>query len=101
MAKTFTVTPSELRRKKEDLINKNGQLSNKISKLVELEAALNQQWDGEANDKFHAAFNTDKTKMDKFHTAIQNYCNKLEEIVKKYETTEQKVANIASQRTYH
>ena len=77
MAKTFTVTPSELRRKKEDLINKNGQLSNKISKLVELEAALNQQWDGDANDKFHAAFNTDKTKMDKLHTAIQNYFNKL------------------------
>lgn len=101
MAKTFTVTPSELRRKKEDLVNKNGTLSNKISKLVELEAALNQQWDGEANDKFHAAFNTDKAKMEKFHTAIQDYCNKLEEIVKKYETTEQKVANIASQRTYH
>ena len=55
---------------------------------------MNQQWDGDANTKFHAAFNTDKTKMDKFHTAIQNYCNKLEEIVKKYETTEQKVANI-------
>lgn len=101
MAKKITVTTQSLRSKKSNLENKNQQLSNKISKLVEAEAKLNQQWDGEANDKFHAAFNADKAKMEKFHAAIQKYCTSLENIIKQYEKTEQANAAIASKRTYH
>ena len=88
MAKKFTVTTSELTRKKEDLENKNKELSNKISKLVEVEAQLNQQWDGDANDKFHKAFNKDRSKMDEFHDAIGQYCTQLGNIIKKYEEVE-------------
>ena len=98
MAKKITVTTQSLRSKKSNLENKNQQLSNK---LVEAEAKLNQQWDGEANDKFHAAFNADKAKMDKFHAAIQKYCTSLENIIKQYEKTEQANAQIASKRKYH
>lgn len=88
MAKNFTVTTSELTRKKEDLENKNKDLSNKISKLVEVEAKLNQQWDGDANDKFHDAFDKDRSKMDEFHKAIGQYCTQLDNIIKKYEEVE-------------
>lgn len=101
MAKKITVTTQTLRTKKENLASKNSQLSNKISKLVEAEAKLNQQWDGEANDKFHAAFNSDKAQMDKFHAAIQKYCTSLEQIIKQYENAERANTQIASKRTYH
>lgn len=88
MAKKFTVTTSELTRKKEELLAKNSELSNKISRLQEVEAQLNQQWDGDANDKFHNAFNKDKSKMDEFHKAIGEYCKQLGNIIKKYEEVE-------------
>lgn len=101
MAKKITVTTQTLRTKKENLVSKNNLLKKKIDRLEEVEGKLKGQWDGEANDKFHAAFNSDKAQMDKFHAAIQKYCTSLEQIIKQYENAERANTQIASKRTYH
>ena len=100
MANTITVTTSTLRTKASELRQSNGQLKTQIENLTTEEAALNQMWDGSANDAFHAAFQSDVTQMTNFYNEIEKYAVALEEIASQYETTEQTIQGIASTRKY-
>lgn len=95
------VTAAEVRKKAEELRSLNSNFQQKVESLVNSEQSLGAMWEGEAKDAFHAAFNNDKTQMDNFHTAIEQYAAALDRIAAEYEKREAQNANIASQRTYH
>ena len=57
-------------------------------------------WDGDANDAFHAAFMTDKGKMEEFSRLIEQYTERLRQIAARYKQTEANTTNIASTRSY-
>lgn len=96
----FKVTTSVLRTQADELTELNGRFKSSVEKLVTSEASLNSMWDGEANDAFHAAFATDKGKMDEFYNLIMQYIERLRTIASRYEQTEQTNTEIASNRTY-
>ncbi len=96
----FKVTPSVLKSNADTLTDLNARFKGSVDSLVTSEGALNAMWDGEANDAFHAAFMTDKAKMDEFSRLIEQYTERLRQIATRYEQTEQSTTNIASSRTY-
>lgn len=96
----FKVTTQVLRTQADELTELNGRFKSSVEKLVASEASLNSMWDGEANDAFHAAFATDKAKMDEFYNLILQYIERLRTIAVRYEQTEQINTEIASSRTY-
>lgn len=94
------VTASELRKQASELRNLNGQFKQNVGSLESQEAELKTQWEGEANEAFHAAFTSDKTQMDNFYNLIEQYCTTLENIAAQYEKAEAANAERAAQRTY-
>ena len=96
----FKVTPSVLKSNADTLTDLNARFKGSVDSLVTSEGALNAMWDGEANDAFHAAFMTDKAKMDEFSRLIEQYTERLRQIAARYEQTEQSTTNIASRRSY-
>ena len=96
----FKVTPSVLKSNADTLTDLNARFKGSVDSLVTSEGALNAMWDGEANDAFHAAFMTDKAKMDEFSRLIEQYTERLRQIAVRYEQTEQSTTNIASSRSY-
>lgn len=100
MAKSFTVTPATLKAKSNELKQTNAKFKSQIQQLRTQESSLNQMWDGEANDKFHAAFHKDTVQMDNFYNAIEKYCKSLTDIARKYEQIERKNMATASERKY-
>lgn len=60
----FKVTASQLNTQAESLQDLNGRFKSAIEQLVTSETSLKSMWEGEANDAFHAAFTSDKAKMD-------------------------------------
>jgi WXG100 family type VII secretion target len=100
MASSFKVTTSVLTSQANELSSLNGRFKTAVEQLVSSEANLKTMWEGEANDAFHAAFTTDKGKMDEFYNLILQYVEKLNSIATRYSQTEQTNTQIASNRTY-
>lgn len=100
MAKTITVTTATLNAKASELKQKNADFKKRVEELVTTENSLNSMWDGEANDAFHKAFQSDIQQMNNFYTAIEKYVASLQEIAKKYDETEKANLSIASTRSY-
>lgn len=100
MASSFRVTTSVLTSQANELSNLNGRFKTAVEQLVTSETSLKTMWEGEANDAFHAAFNTDKCKMDEFYNLIMQYIEKLNSIATRYSQTEQTNTEIATNRTY-
>ncbi len=96
----FQVTTSVLRSQADELTDLNGRFRTSVERLVTSESSLNSMWDGEANDAFHSAFETDKGKMDEFYNLIMQYIERLRTIALRYEQTEETNTDIASSRTY-
>lgn len=96
----FSVTASELRKRAESLTELNSRLKNEINSLEGYEQELASMWEGQAQAAFRNAFNNDKTQMNAFATAIDQYVTALLNIAAKYEEAEQKNQEIASSRTY-
>lgn len=71
------VTAKEVQRTAEQLRTLNQNFSNQVNNLVSAEGNLNSMWDGEANDAFHAAFNSDKEYMTQFYNLLNKYCEAL------------------------
>ena len=94
------VTSAQLRQTAGQLRDLNGQFKNQVGELGTTEATLKAQWEGEANEKFHAAFTRDKAEMDEFSGLIDQYVVALEQIAAEYEKAEQANADIATQRSY-
>jgi len=93
------VTAKEVQRTAEQLRTLDQNFSNQVNNLVSAEGNLNSMWDCEANDAFHAAFNSDKEYMTQFYNLLNKYCEALDNIAAEYARTEAKAAEIASRRT--
>lgn len=100
MASSFKVTTSVLTTQANELSNLNGRFKTAVEQLVTSETNLKTMWEGEANDTFHVAFTTDKSKMDEFYNLILQYIEKLNSIAARYTQTEQTNTEIAKNRTY-
>lgn len=96
----ITVTPQKLREAAQELRGLNSDFKAQVDNLSNQESTLNSQWEGQAHDNFHAAFNNDKNSMDLFAQTIEQYCQALEQIAQQYDTAETKNANTAATRTY-
>lgn len=92
------VTPSELRKKADDLERYNRDFRKEVEKMVGYEGQLAGMWEGEAQKAFSKAFNDDKQKMDLFAQNIDKYIQALREDAQKYETAEKNATNIATTR---
>ena len=90
------VRTSELRGKASELRALNNQFKSAVTNLENVEGRLNGMWDGEANDTFHAAFQTDKAQMENFYQAIEDYAAKMEAIADEYDRAEAANTQIAS-----
>ena len=97
---SFRVTTNSLSTQAEELAALNGQFKSAVEQLSTAELALRGMWEGDANDAFHAAFTTDKSKMEDFYNLIVQYIAKLNSIALRYNQTEQTNTQIASNRTY-
>lgn len=97
---SFKVTSSQLTAKASELTSLNGQFKSAVGQLESSEMSLKTMWEGEANDAFHAAFTTDKGKMDEFYNLILTYIERLNSIAARYEQTEAANTQIASTRSY-
>ena len=73
----------------------NKSFKSETENLVQSQQTLNGMWDGEANDKFNAAFSQDKGKMDQFHQAIERFASTLEQIAQNYDNAENRSTGIA------
>lgn len=93
------VTASDIRAKKEQLLELNGQFKAQVGTLETSEGTLNGQWEGAANEAFHKAFMDDKGYMDQFYNLIIKYCEVLEQIAIKYEQAEEANRDTATTRT--
>ncbi len=95
----FQVSATELTRQADALSQLNQNLQTQITALEESEAALAAMWEGEAKNAFHNAFQTDKSKMQNFKTAIDEYVTALKNIAAKYAQAEQTNVNTATSRS--
>lgn len=96
----YQVTPSVLESNADRLTELNARFKGSIESLTNSENTLNAMWDGDANDAFHAAFMTDKGKMEEFSRLIEQYTERLRQIAARYKQTEVNTTNIASTRSY-
>lgn len=96
----FTVSVQDLKSKVDSLRQLNSQFKNQIEELAGTEANLNGMWEGEAREAFHNAFQSDKTQMDNFYSAIEMYAQRLEAIAARYAQAESTNVEIANERTY-
>ena len=94
------VTSSELRTAAGTLRDYNANFKSQVESLVGAEGTLKTQWQGQANEAFHAAFMKDKAFMDKFAAEIENYCTALETIASKYDAAESTNVETAVTRKY-
>ncbi len=92
------VTPSELRKKADDLERYNSSFRKEVEKMVGYEAQLATMWEGDSQKAFRKAFNDDKLKMDRFALNIDKYILALREDAQKYEEAEAKATDIATTR---
>lgn len=97
---SFRVTTGSLTSGAEELSSLNGRFKASVDQLASSELSLKAMWEGEANEAFHAAFMTDKSKMEEFYTLINQYVERLNAIALRYNETEQANTQIASNRTY-
>ena len=97
---SFRVTTGSLTAGAEELSSLNGRFKSSVEQLASTELSLKSMWEGEANEAFHAAFMTDKGKMEEFYTLINQYVERLNAIAIRYNETEQTNTQIASNRTY-
>lgn len=96
----YTVTIQQITAAIETLTQLNSEFKTATSNLETTEGQLCSMWEGEARDTFDGAFKKDKTQMDNFYNAIQQYINVLTQTKEKYLAAEQANTETASTRNY-
>ena len=94
------VTSSELRNRAAELQGLNSKFQNEIENLTSCQNNLNTMWEGEAKEAFNSAFIKDKSTMDAFKSAIDQYVQALLVIAARYEEAEKKNVSVAATRSY-
>ena len=97
---TIRVTAAELRNRAEELQSTNKELKDVIEQFELAVDRLHADWQGEASDAFSEMARQDKTNMENFTLAIDDFYQKLLMMANRYEITEHKNANIAKSRSY-
>ena len=92
----YQVTSKELRAKADELRNLDGRFLSEMEKLTSYHDALSGMWEGDAKEGFSKVFMRDKTGMDNFKRAIDQYIEALIVIANRYEEAEMKNASLAS-----
>ena len=100
MAK-IVVTSVTIQSGAEELQNLNAQLKNAVNTLAQLEEALAGMWEGDAQEAFRRAFQSDKIQMDNFFNAIEVYVQRLLTAAQRYAQAEAQNVETANTRTYH
>lgn len=73
MASTLRVTPSELRKKAQELRELNSKFKNEVEGLNDSETTLGNMWEGDAQKAFHSQFQADREKFNVFYNGIEQY----------------------------
>lgn len=97
---SFELTFKAMRDKATELEKWNTELTKLTSDLRGHQQRLTKAWDGEANDIFDKAFNSDMVQFDNFARAIREYVQALRAAADEYERMENANKQIASERTY-
>ena len=85
----FTVAASELTNAVSVLAEDNNQFRARVS-----------MWQGEANNRFNTALNTDQERWHEFAALIDQYNEALQQIIQVYNNAEENNVSTASTRAY-
>lgn len=98
MAQRFRVTPTEMRRKADELETLNNKFKNEVTNLKSDNTTLGRQWEGDARNKFNEEFLKDAQKFDEFSNGIQKFIEQLRRNADEYDKVENTNTSIASVR---
>lgn len=96
----FTVAASELTNAVSVLAEDNNQFRSRVSDLMNCAQELASMWQGEANNRFNTALNTDQERWHEFAALIDQYNEALQQIVQVYNNAEESNVSTASTRAY-
>ncbi len=96
----YEVTSAQLTNVKNELNSYNEQFIQRVSDLEAKQQELKSMWQGDANNTFDAAFNSDKDQWKKFATLMQQYIEALAKIAAAYDKAEAANVETAKNRTY-
>lgn len=94
------ITASQMKSSAEALKQLNEQFKAAVNRLLELQQNLSGMWEGEANDAFARAFQSDKIQMDNFYNAIEVYVQRLNAAAARYQQAETLNTQTANERKY-
>ena len=96
----YTVTNAAMETTMRELKADNEEFRNRVVTLVNKQEELAAQWQGEANDAFKNAFNSDKGQWDKFAALVDQYAEAIGTIKNIYQTAETTNTGTAQTRSY-
>lgn len=96
----FTVAAAELTSAVSVLAEDNNQFRSRVSDLMNCAQELASMWQGEANNRFNTALNTDQERWIEFAALIDQYNEALQQIIQIYKNAEEGNTATASSRTY-
>lgn len=94
------VDVTQLNSKADELEALNTQFKKSVDDLETSANSLKSMWEGEANNAFNTAFNSDKVQMNNFYNAIGMYVTNLRKVASKYQQAEATNVEIGNNRTY-
>ena len=92
------VKSTELKSKAETLTQLNSKFRQEVQKMIQYESELATMWEGDAQQAFRQAFNTDRQKMDLFAKTIDTYIRALQADAEIYEQAETRAYQTAKTR---
>ena len=96
----LSVTAAELNNTVQVLVEDNNQFRARVSDLMNCASELASMWQGEANNKFNMALNTDQERWAEFAALIDQYAEALNVIGQTYARAEEANTATAATRTY-
>lgn len=96
----YEVTSAQLNNVKSQLSTYNEQFIQRVRDLERTQQDLKSMWQGDANNAFDAAFNSDKEQWTKFASLMQQYIEALGKIAEAYDKAEAVNVETAKNRTY-
>lgn len=96
----FSVTAAELNNVVRTLSEDNNQFRARVNDLMNCATELASMWQGEANDRFNAALNSDQERWVEFGSLIDQYNEALNNIIQIYSNAEDGNTSTAVTRSY-
>ena len=96
----FSVTAAELSNAVSTLAEDNNQFRSRVSELMNCAQELASMWQGEANNRFNTALNSDQERWAEFAALTDQYNEALRQIIQIYSTAEEGNTATATNRSY-